>query len=238
MFQAPREARRAVKPRILIVEDEPAICDNIQHVLESEGLDTLRCVSGQGVVSLLAEHSIDLIVLDIGLPDVSGFDLLREIRRTHATPVIFLTARTAELDRVLGLEIGADDYVQKPFSPRELSARVKAVLRRTRAPEKGEGAPAGAFVVHGSRRQVQFRGKPLELSRTEYELLTTFIRRPGHVFSRDALMSLVWSEPEAALDRSVDAHIKNIRAKLRAIDAAVDPIVTHRGSGYALREDL
>ncbi len=229
-----------MKPRILIVEDEPAIADNIQHVLESEGLDTLRSATGLAVPELLSSGRIDLILLDIGLPDVSGFDLLREIRKHHATPVIFLTARTEEIDRVLGLEIGADDYVQKPFSPREVSARVKAVLRRTRA------APAAApvetslrsFAVNGSKRQIAFCGTPVELSKYEYEILTTLLRRPGHVFSREELMRLVWEEPGMSLDRSVDAHIKNIRAKLRAVAPDLEPIVTHRGTGYSLRDDL
>jgi two-component system catabolic regulation response regulator CreB len=229
-----------VKPKILIVEDEPAISDNIQYVLETEGLDTVLATTGAAVAPLLAAHAIDLILLDIGLPDISGFDLLKEIRRNRATPIIFLTARNAEIDRVLGLEIGADDYVAKPFSPRELAARVKAVLRRAKAaaptPAPVQGAPTG-FGVDTSRRQVTFRGQPLELSKYEYEILTTFIRRPGHVFSRDQLMELVWEQPETSLDRTVDAHIKNIRAKLRAVAPDADPIVTHRGSGYSLRED-
>jgi len=246
-----------VKPKILIVEDEPAIADNIQYVLESEGLETIHATTGRAVPTLLAAHAIDLILLDVGLPDVTGFDLLKEIRRQHATPIIFLTARNTEIDRVLGLEIGADDYIAKPFSPRELAARVKVVLRRARPPAPGgptaaggagEGASApaastpavrgaGEFVVSAARRQVSFRGQPLELSKYEYEILTTFIRRPGHVLSRDQLMELVWDEPGTSLDRTVDAHIKNIRAKLRAVAPDADPIVTHRGSGYSLRDD-
>jgi two-component system, OmpR family, catabolic regulation response regulator CreB len=242
-----------VKPKILIVEDEPAIADNIQYVLENEGLDTLLATTGAAVAPMLDAQAIDLILLDVGLPDMTGFDLLKEIRRRHQTPVIFLTARNTEIDRVLGLEIGADDYVAKPFSPRELTARVKVVLRRARPPTaasalgEGTGAHAGApparvatppgFGVDPARRQVTFRGQALELSRYEYEILTTFIRRPGHVLSRDQLMELAWDEPGSSLDRTVDAHIKNIRAKLRAVAPDADPIVTHRGSGYSLRDD-
>src|SRR5262245_21365960 len=226
-----------MKPRILIVEDEPGISDNIQFVLESEGLETVRAATGLAAMPVLDEGPVDLIVLDIGLPDINGLDLLREIRRTRATPIILLTARTAEIDRVLGLEIGADDYVQKPFSPRELAARVKAVLRRTQQAAAGAaGRTPTAFSINASRRQISFRARPLELSKYEYEILSTFLRRPGHVFSRDELMERVWEEPGTSLDRSVDAHIKNIRAKLRAIDPDVDPIVTHRGSGYSLRD--
>ena len=231
-----------MKPKILIVEDEPAIADNIQYVLENEGLDTVLASTGGAVPALLAAHTIDLILLDVGLPDMTGFDLLKQIRVHHATPIIFLTARNTEIDRVLGLEIGADDYVAKPFSPRELAARVKVVLRRARppAPVAAVAPPAveaaHGFVVNASRRQVTYRGQPLEPSKYEYELLVTFIRRPGHVFSRDQLMELVWDSPESSLDRTVDAHIKNIRAKLRQAVPDADPIVTHRGTGYSLRD--
>lgn len=241
------------KPRVLIVEDEPAIRDNIQFALESEGIDTVQLGTAAGVLPMLNGH-IDLIVLDVGLPDMSGFDLLKQIRTTHHTPVILLTARNAELDRVLGLEIGADDYVVKPFSPRELSARVKAVLRRTQAVEvpplaaAPAEAPAGvprdtsraatSLVVIAAKRQITYHGIPLALSKYEYEILTTFIERPGHVFSRDQLMNRIWEVPESSLERTVDAHIKNLRAKLRAVRQDVEPIVTHRGTGYSLREDL
>jgi two-component system catabolic regulation response regulator CreB len=226
-----------VKHRILIVEDEPAISDNIQFVLESEALETVRVGTGVAVWPVLEEGAVDLIILDIGLPDINGLDLLKEIRRGHATPVILLTARTAEIDRVLGLEIGADDYVAKPFSPRELAARVKAVLRRAQ-PAAAARLGGEVFAINTSRRAIAFFGKSLELSKYEYEILKRFIERKGHVFSREQLMNLVWDQPETSLDRTVDAHIKNIRAKLRAVRPDLDPIVTHRGSGYSLRDDL
>jgi two-component system catabolic regulation response regulator CreB len=226
------------KPLVLIVEDEPAIRDNIQFALEGEGLSTLQLPTGGGVLALLAERRVDLIVLDVGLPDISGFDLLKDIRKSYRTPVILLTARNAELDRVLGLEIGADDYVVKPFSPRELSARVKAVLRRTQSPAATLDDARGALVVVHDKRLVTYFGQPLTLSKYEYEILIVFIARPGQVFTREQLMNRVWEQPEQSLDRTVDAHIKNLRAKLRAIRADIDPIVTHRGSGYSLREDL
>jgi two-component system catabolic regulation response regulator CreB len=231
------ESKDTVKPKILIVEDEPAILDNIQYVLESEGLETIPVSSGLPVVSLLATEAVDLILLDIGLPDISGFDLLKEIRKDHTTPVIFLTARTSELDRVVGLEIGGDDYISKPFSPRELSARVKAVLRRARPTPRPPSSHA-AFEVNESKRIIAYFGQALELSKTEYEILATFVRRPGHVFSREQLMNLVWDQPETSLDRSVDTHVKNLRAKLKAVRPDLDPIVTHRGTGYSLKEEL
>ena len=225
------------KPKILIVEDEPAIADNIQYALETDAFETVCLSSGMPVIPLLSEEHIDLIILDIGLPDINGLELCKEIRKTHNIPIVFLTARSDEVDRVVGLEFGGDDYVVKPFSPRELSARVKAILRRT---QQASPHPLTnqAFEINESKRQLFYFGKPLELSRYEYELLKTFIRRPGHVFSRDQLMDLVWDEPEASLDRTVDAHIKNIRAKLKAVKPEIDPILTHRGTGYSLKEDL
>ena len=226
-----------MKPKILIVDDEPAIADNIQYALETEGFATVCLSTGQSVTAFLAGNSVDLIVLDIGLPDVSGLELCKEIRKNHSTPIIFLTARTCEVDRVVGLEIGADDYVTKPFSLRELSARVKAVLRRTRSPGNSSLSQP-AFQVNDSKRQIAYQGRILDLSRYEFEILKTFIHRPGHVYSREQLMDLVWEQPEASLDRTVDAHIKNIRAKLKVIDPDDDPIVTHRGSGYSLKENL
>ena len=224
-----------MKSRILVVDDEPAILDNIQYVLEAEGLETIRLSEGHAVLPLLASQQVDLILLDIGLPDISGLDLCKEIRRTHQTPIVFLTARTAEIDRVVGLEIGGDDYISKPFSPRELSARVKAVLRRARATSE-EPRLHASFAVDGSKRQISYDGRLLELSRYEYEILSEFVRRPGHVFSREELMALVWEQPGTSLERSVDAHIKNIRSKLRAIRPDRDLIVTHRGVGYSMKE--
>jgi len=226
-----------MKHRILIVEDEPAIADTIQYALETDGFEPVCLSCGSPVAGMLAETAFDLIVLDIGLPDISGIDLCRHIRKDYDIPIIFLTARSDEVDRVVGLEIGADDYVIKPFSPRELSARVRAVLRRT-APRAEASGAAAAFRIDALRRQIYYFTTLLTLSRFEYDLLKTFIHRPGQVFTRDHLMELVWDAPEASMDRTVDAHIKNIRAKLRAVRADIDPIVTHRGTGYALRENL
>ncbi len=226
-----------MKPKILVVDDEPAIVDNIRYVLETEGFETVSLSSGTPVIPFLAKEPVELIILDIGLPDMNGLELCKEIRKTHSIPIIFLTARKEEIDRVVGLEIGGDDYISKPFSPRELSARVKAVLRRTQHPV-GPSFSAQAFQVDESKRQISYYGEVLDLSRYEYDILKTFIRRPGHVYSRDQLMDLVWDQPDTSLDRTVDAHIKNIRAKLKAIKPEKDPIVTHRGMGYSLREDL
>jgi len=226
-----------MKPTILIVEDESAIVDTIVYALETDGFATCWESLGAPVLPLLAEQAVDLIILDIGLPDVSGIELCKQIRERHAIPIIFLTARTDEVDRVVGLEIGADDYVVKPFSPRELSARVKAILRRIRPPGDA-GAGGRAFAVDEHRRVITYFDRPLDLSRYEYLILKTFISHPGRVYSRQQLMDRVWDEPEVSMDRTVDAHIKNIRNKLRAVTPDMDPIITHRGTGYCLKEDL
>lgn len=228
-----------MKTRIMIVDDEPAIIDAIQYVLETEGFETCCHSSGLPALSALEENPVDLVVLDVGLPDINGFEVCRQLRQFCEVPIIFLTARTDEIDRVVGLEIGGDDYITKPFSPREVSARVKAVLRRTgknrQAPPASAAAPP-PFVINTSKRQISYWGVVLDLSRYEYEILKTFIRHPGHVFSREQLMQQHWDHPECSLDRTVDAHIKNIRAKARKVRPDEDPIVTHRGSGYSLKE--
>jgi two-component system catabolic regulation response regulator CreB len=228
------------KMKILIVEDERPIADTIQYALDTEGFATVRQSVGGNVLSLLSKESIDLVILDIGLPDINGFELCKKIRKQYAVPVIFLTARSDEIDRVVGLEIGADDYIVKPFSPRELSARVKAVLRRTRnapAASKPRNKTSG-FRLNESRMQITYYDQILDLSRYEYKLLAIFITHPQQVFTRDQLMERAWDEPEVSLDRTVDAHIKNIRGKLKKIRPDKDPIKTHRGTGYSLREDL
>jgi two-component system, OmpR family, catabolic regulation response regulator CreB len=222
------------KPTILVVEDEPAIADTIQYALESEGFRCQRLEVGAGVVEVLDRQPVALVVLDIGLPDMSGIEVCRRIRERHDVPVIFLTARSGEVDRVVGLELGADDYVIKPFSPRELAARAKAVLRRSR---RSSSSPSStAFALDEERHQISYFGTPLELSRYEYKLLCVLLKKPGRVYSRDQLLDLVWDAPEASLDRTVDAHVKNLRAKLRDIRPDADPIATHRGTGYSLKE--
>ena len=230
---------------ILIVEDEPSIAENIEYSLETEGFKPIVCPTGEEGLAAFERDSPDLIVLDVGLPDITGFDLCREIRKTSQVPIIFLTAREGEIDRVVGLELGADDYMVKPFSPRELAARVRAVLRRvSNASEPAAAGPtenvsrSSAIEVDDMRMQIRYRGESLTLTRYEFGLLRLFATQPGRVFTRDQLMDQVWEEPEASLDRTVDAHIKTLRAKLREIDGEVDPITTHRGVGYSLREDL
>src|SRR5262245_30219314 len=234
----------ATQARILVVEDEPAIADTIIYALSTEGFAPHWSANAQAAVEAATAHSFALAILDVGLPDQNGFDLFRRLQQVDpALPAIFLTARTSEIDRVVGLELGADDYVAKPFSPRELIARVRTVLRRTKRSET-EAAPQvpahtqTLFAIDDERKQIRFRGRVLDLSRYEYRLLKVLAERPGRVYSRDELMSLVWDDPAASFDRTVDAHVKQLRAKLRSVDATLDPIQTHRGLGYSLRDDL
>ena len=223
---------------VLIVEDEPAIADNIAYVLQTEGFEVVVCATGGEASEALAGDNIGLIVLDVGLPDCSGFDLCKQIRKTSAVPIIFLTARSEEIDRVVGLEIGGDDYVAKPFSPRELAARVKAVLRRTQSEAGAEDVPPAQspLVLDPNKMLIHYFGTPLDLSRYEFRILEVLMRRPGWVYSRDKLMEQAWESPEASMDRTVDTHIKTIRAKLRQVCPDIDPIKTHRGVGYSLRD--
>lgn len=221
------------------MEDEAAIAETIVYALETEGFTAVWKQTGRDALSLLAAQEVALVILDVGLPDLSGFDVCRALQRARATPVIFLTSRTSEVDRIVGLEIGADDYVAKPFSPRELTARVRAVLRRTAG--EGRARPvdgSGGVWTHDSARcRIAYRGRALELTRNEYRLLGALIAAPGRVFSRDQLMAAAWDDPGAAIDRTVDAHVKMLRAKLRDAAPDADPIVTHRGLGYSVREE-
>ena len=237
-----------MKPRILIVEDEPGIADTLQYALRTDGFEPAWVATGEEAVALVQASSPQerpaLVILDVGLPDTNGFEVFKRIRALADIPVVFLTARSDEIDRVVGLELGADDYVAKPFSPRELVARVRTVLRRATKPAAAPVAPVVAaepalpIAVDDGRRQIRFYGQLLELSRYEYGLLKTLVSRPGHVFSRDTLLERVWDDATESLDRTVDAHVKTLRAKMKIVAPTLEPIKTHRGTGYALAEDL
>ena len=227
-----------MKPKVLIVEDEPGIADTLQYALRTEGFEPAWVATGEAALAEVQAQPPALVILDVGLPDSSGFEVFKRLRAIDAqVPVIFLTARSDEIDRVVGLELGADDYVPKPFSPRELVARVRGVLRRAARPA-ASAAPVTPVGVDEGKRQIRFYGRLLELSRYEFGLLATLASRPGHVFSRDALLERVWDDATESLDRTVDAHVKTLRAKMKVIAPQLEPIRTHRGSGYALAEDL
>lgn len=226
---------------ILIVEDEPAIADGITYALRTDGYTPLHVTLGEQALQIMQGAAPpELVVLDIGLPDISGLEVCRRLRQFSDAPVIFLTARSDEIDRIVGLEIGADDYVTKPFSPRELVARVRVILRRLNpllrapAPASAVAAAPAEFELRAPEARILFRGQLLDLTRYEYLLLKTLIEHPGHVLSRAQLMDRVWTDAPDTLDRTVDGHIRSLRAKLRAIDAQADPIQTHRGMGYSL----
>jgi two-component system, OmpR family, catabolic regulation response regulator CreB len=238
-----------MKPRILIVEDEPGIADTLQYALRTEGFEPAWVATGEAALVQIQSQPPALVILDVGLPDSSGFEVFKRLRAIDGqVPVIFLTARSDEIDRVVGLELGADDYVPKPFSPRELVARVRGVLRRAARPVASVVAapiapivpvsPPAPVSVDEGKRQIRFYGRLLELSRYEFGLLAALASRPGHVFSRDALLERVWDDATESLDRTVDAHVKTLRAKMKTVAPQLEPIRTHRGSGYALAEDL
>jgi len=241
----------AMSKTVLIVEDEQAIADSIAYALRTDGFTPRHVMLGEQALDALrpipgeAAPMPVLVVLDVGLPDMSGLEVCRRLRQFSEVPVIFLTARSDEIDRIVGLEIGADDYVTKPFSPRELVARIRVILRRAgvaQAPREtgmtiaapvAPAAPA-RFELRALEAKVLFHGQPLDLTRYEYLLLKTLLEHPGHVLSRAQLMERVWSGAPDTLERTVDAHVKSLRAKLRAVDAQADPIHTHRGLGYSL----
>ncbi len=220
-------------PTILLAEDEHAIAETVLYALRADGYAAEHVLLGGEVLPRLRRGGIDLVILDVGLPDRGGFDVCRELRAESAVPVLFLTARDAEADRVLGLELGGDDYMAKPFSPRELVARVRARLRRHPAGDAG-WRRLGRFELDAGGHRVRFDGVPLELTRYEFGLLEALLARPGAVLERARLMDRVWADALESGERTVDTHVKTVRAKLRAIAPQADPIRTVRGIGYAI----
>jgi two-component system catabolic regulation response regulator CreB len=221
--------------RILVVEDESTIADAVLYALRAEGMQAEHCLLGQQALALLRSQSFDVVILDVGLPDITGFEVCRELRRFSEVPVIFLTARGGEVDRVVGLELGADDYVVKPFSPRELVARVRARLRRGSQDSQSGWREIGAFAHDAAGHRIRYVGQPLDLTRYEYRLLAVLLARPGAIVGREQLMDDVWRDALETVDRTVDTHIKTLRAKLRQIAPDREPIATHRGLGYSVK---
>ena len=223
---------------ILLVEDEIAIAETVVYALQADGHTVRHCLDGQQARAAVRDAVFDLAILDVGLPDVSGFALCGELRRSVPLPVIFLTAQAAESERVLGFDLGADDYIAKPFSLRELVARVRVALRRGAVQQTGDGVTrTGAFAHDADGRRIRYHGHALDLTRYEYGLLAALLARPGAVLSRLQLMERVWEDAAETGDRTVDTHVKTLRAKLRAAAPAADPLRTHRGVGYSLDVD-
>lgn len=226
-------------PHILIVEDEFSIAETIIYALETEHFQTTHVTTGAEAIELNTENNYALVVLDIGLPDQTGLDVCQKIRTESNVPVLFLTARDSELDRILGLEFGADDYVTKPFSPRELVARIKAILRRTsnttRSGKNSNSSPHTdtGISIDTQAMSIHCYGQPVDLTAHEYKLLATFLSQPGRTFTREQLLEHAWDDPGSAMDRTIDAHIKTLRAKLTASSPHCDQVIqTRRGLGY------
>lgn len=226
------------QPTIWLVEDEASIADTLIYMLEQEGFTVRGFDRGLPVLDAAREQRPDLAILDVGLPDINGFELCRRLLADYPElPLLFLTARSEEVDRLIGLEIGADDYIAKPFSPREVCARVRTVLRRLHKQRLAHAADVqriGLFELNEMAAQISWCQQSLQLTRYEYLLLKTFLQWPGRVFSRKQLMEQVWNGAEESFDRTVDTHIKTLRAKLRLINPDLSPINTHRGLGYSL----
>lgn len=223
-------------PHILIIEDEAAIADTLVFALETSGFSTNWQQQGEKGLNQLRDTGADLVILDVGLPDINGFEVCRQLRKFSEAPVMFLTARGEEIDRIVGLEIGADDYVVKPFSPREVVARVSAILKRTahgNATNPGATESAPGFEVDNRGLQIRLNRQPLNLTPQEYRLLAHLLSQPRRVFSREQLLEALGVSTEASYDRAIDSHIKSIRAKLRNVDPQTNPIQTHRGFGYS-----
>ncbi|EOC0476899.1 two-component system response regulator CreB [Cronobacter turicensis] len=222
---------------VWLVEDETSISEALAYVMQLEGFTVRTFERGLPALDAARQALPDLVVLDVGLPDISGFELCRQLLAAHpALPVLFLTARSEEVDKLIGLEIGADDYVAKPFSPREVCARVRTILRRLQKQQSGAQTivRAGRFELNDDAAQIAFCDQPLPLTRYEYLLLKTLLLAPGRVYSRQQLMDRVWGDANDSFDRTVDTHIKTLRAKLRAVNPEASPINTHRGLGYSL----
>jgi len=228
-----------MSPRILVVDDEPAVSDLLAYNLHKAGYEVMLAADGREALRLARQSGPDLILLDLMIPEVDGLDVCRELRKRGNVPIIMVTARGEEIDRVVGLELGADDYVAKPFSVRELLARIKAVLRRANADPAAEEASLlsglGGLALDVERRAVQVGERTLELSRLEFDLLHLLLLNAGRVLTRERLLEQAWGYDFVGDTRAVDSAIKRLRAKLRAASPEADAIEAVRGIGYRYR---
>jgi DNA-binding response OmpR family regulator len=222
--------------RILIVDDEPKITQLVRDYLERSGFAVVSARDGREAVMRARMDRPDLIVLDLGLPDLDGLDVTRQLRRDSQVPIIMLTARDDEADRVAGLELGADDYVTKPFSPRELVARVRAVLRRQAGEVGGEVLRAGDLELDIPKMRAEVLGKPIDLTTTEFQLLAALGRQPGRIFTRGQLLDAIHGVAFESYERAIDAHVKNIRRKLEPDPRRPRYLLTVYGVGYRLAD--
>jgi DNA-binding response OmpR family regulator len=224
--------------RILVVDDEPRITRLVRDYLENAGFAVTAAHDGPEALMRARTERPDLVVLDLGLPGLDGLDVTRSLRRDSGVPIIMLTARDDEADRVVGLELGADDYVTKPFSPRELVARVRAVLRRRDAAAEGaETLTAGDLILDVPRRRAEVGGRRVALTTTEFQLLSAMARQPGRVFTRSQLLDAIHGIAFESYERAIDAHVKNIRRKIEPDPRAPRHLLTVYGVGYRLTDD-
>jgi two-component system, OmpR family, alkaline phosphatase synthesis response regulator PhoP len=224
-------------PTVLVVDDEPKIVQLARDYLEHAGFTVLTAGDGASALHAVRTRSPDLVVLDLGLPSVDGLEVLRTIRGSASTPVVVLTARDTELDTLLGLELGADDYMTKPFSPRELVARVRAVLRRGgRAAQASDRIEAGDLALDVPRLRTTLLGRPIELTPTEFSILAAMAREPGRIFTRSQLLDAVHGVAFESYERAIDAHVKNIRRKLEPDPSRPRYLLTVYGVGYRVAE--
>jgi two-component system, OmpR family, alkaline phosphatase synthesis response regulator PhoP len=222
---------------VLVVDDEPRIAEIARDYLERAGFRVDVAGNGADALAFARARRPDLIVLDLGLPHMDGLDVTRALRKSSRVPIIMLTARVEERDKLIGLEIGADDYVTKPFSPRELVARVRAVFRRVdAAPERGDIIRAGEVTLDKPRMQVTVGDQAVDLTPTEFELLATLARQPGRVFTRAQLLDAIRGEAVESFDRAIDAHVKNLRRKLEPDPRVPRYVLTVHGVGYKFAE--
>ena len=224
--------------RVLIVEDEVKIARLVRDYLHQAGFDVLEATDGPSALTMARAEKPDMIVLDLGLPGMDGLDVTRQLRRTSSVPIIMLTARTEESDRIVGLELGADDYVDKPFSPKELVARIRAVLRRADATlGGGETVRVGDLAIDIPKRRVTLGESEIELTSTEFDLLLTLARQPGRIYTRAQLLDAVHGVSFDSYERSVDAHIKNIRRKIEPDPKQPSLVLTVYGVGYKFSDE-
>lgn len=223
---------------ILLVDDEPKVCDLIKAYLIKDGYDVVIATDGRAAIEKAQRYKPNLILLDLNLPELDGLEVCRTVRRQSNVPIIMLTARDEETDKIVGLELGADDYVTKPFSPRELAARVGAVLRRYREGLRhGEQTIAGDLSLDMEKYEANYLGRPLSLTAAEFKLLSVLARNPGRVYTRLQLMDSAFGESYEGYERTIDAHIKNIRQKISKLaPESANPLVTVRGVGYKLEK--
>jgi DNA-binding response OmpR family regulator len=223
---------------VLVVDDEPKIVQLARDYLEHAGFAVVTAADGRAALDEVRRRRPDLVVLDLGLPQLDGLDVTRSIRGDSNLPIIMLTARDDEVDKLVGLELGADDYLTKPFSPRELVARVKAVLRRTeRQAEPGDVIRAGDLTLDVPRMRAELAGRPIDLTATEFQLLATLAAQPGRIFTRSQLLDAVHGVAFESYERAIDTHVKNIRRKLEPDPREPRYVLTVYGVGYRFADD-